>query len=127
LDPSIPVLGNAPFIVDRKDGSIHLTGTAYPIEQYLKSYIRVGRTYPFAVAEEIVVLYGSKPGLLKISLTKLIRSATAKGLAEAKRCTDDLLEGKPVPLPFPDAIQADDFCEAAHRLGALARRETHWQ
>src|SRR5438477_4178995 len=60
-DESIIVAGNAPFIVDRKDGSIHVTGTAYPTEAYLECYARTGRTYPFAVPEHVVILEGWKP------------------------------------------------------------------
>jgi hypothetical protein len=98
--------GNAPFIVDRNDGSIHVTGTAYPTEQYLESYACVGRTYPFAVPEHVVILDGWKPGMLKISLTKLIRSATGTGLAEAKRCTEGVLAGRSVLLTFASAADA---------------------
>ena len=29
--------GNAPFIVDSRDGSVHVTGTAHPIEGYLEA------------------------------------------------------------------------------------------
>lgn len=61
-DSSIIVAGNAPFIVDRKGGSINVTGTAYPTEQYLESYAHVGRAYPFAVPEHAVILEGWKPG-----------------------------------------------------------------
>jgi len=32
--------GNAPFIVDMNDGSVHETGTAEPIENYLENYRR---------------------------------------------------------------------------------------
>jgi hypothetical protein len=32
------LLGNAPVIVDRDDGSLHVTGTAQPIESYLAKY-----------------------------------------------------------------------------------------
>lgn len=31
--------GNAPLIVDRRDGSIYVTGTAYSYEKYVKEYI----------------------------------------------------------------------------------------
>lgn len=31
--------GNAPIIVDRRDGSVHVTGTAYPHEKYIQDYI----------------------------------------------------------------------------------------
>jgi hypothetical protein len=30
--------GNAPVVVTRKDGQPHETGTAFPLEHYLKSY-----------------------------------------------------------------------------------------
>jgi hypothetical protein len=32
--------GNAPFIVDRTDGSIHPTGTALPLEDYLAAFVK---------------------------------------------------------------------------------------
>jgi immunity protein 35 of polymorphic toxin system len=34
------VAGNAPLIVDRDDGSVHLTGTADPVETYIERYER---------------------------------------------------------------------------------------
>lgn len=125
-DPLILVAGNAPLIVDRKDGSIHVTGTAYPTERYVENYARVGRTYPFAVPEYLVILAGWKPGMLKVSLTKIIRSSTGRELAEAKNCTDEVLAGRSVTLTFPTATAADKFCADAQRLGALARRETRY-
>src|SRR5258708_1111269 len=30
--------GNAPLIVDRADGQIYVTGTAYPLEHYVEEY-----------------------------------------------------------------------------------------
>ena len=32
--------GNAPFIVDKKNGGIHVTGTAKPIENYISDFVR---------------------------------------------------------------------------------------
>ena len=32
--------GNAPILVDRRDGSVHLTGTARPLDDYIDSYVR---------------------------------------------------------------------------------------
>lgn len=32
--------GNAPFIVDRNSGEIHVTGTAKPIEDYIADYVQ---------------------------------------------------------------------------------------
>lgn len=31
-------LGNSPLIVDRADGSLHVTGTARPVEYYIAEY-----------------------------------------------------------------------------------------
>jgi len=39
-DPRHAVAGNAPLIVDRDDGSLHVTGTAQPIEHYIEEYRR---------------------------------------------------------------------------------------
>ncbi|MEP7364165.1 MAG: hypothetical protein ABI972_12990 [Acidobacteriota bacterium] len=125
-DISLTIAGNAPFIVDRSDGSIHTTGTAYPTKLYLDSYARVRRPYPFAVPDHIVVLAHSRPGLLKISLTKAIRHATGKGLAEAKNCTDSLLAGRHVDISFASAQDAEKFRAQAESLGALTRSETRY-
>jgi hypothetical protein len=35
---SYMLAGNAPIIVDRHDGSVHKTGTAYSINHYIKEY-----------------------------------------------------------------------------------------
>ena len=32
------IYGNAPIIVDRADGSVHLTGTSAPVEKYIEEY-----------------------------------------------------------------------------------------
>jgi len=107
-------------------GRSNVTGTAHPLNQYLESYVRAGRTYPFAIPEHIVVLETWKPGILKVSLTKLIRAAAGMTLAEAKRCTDEVLVGKPVTLTFPSTEQADRFCADAQDLGVVAKRETRF-
>jgi hypothetical protein len=38
------VVGNAPLIVDRTDGKLYMTGTAYPVEHYLQEFRRGNRT-----------------------------------------------------------------------------------
>jgi immunity protein 35 of polymorphic toxin system len=35
--------GNAPLIVDRRDGALHGTGTAHPTEHYIRQYLRERR------------------------------------------------------------------------------------
>jgi hypothetical protein len=37
-DPIWKLAGNAPYIVNRLDGALHVTGTARPIEEYIAQY-----------------------------------------------------------------------------------------
>jgi hypothetical protein len=107
-----PRAGNAPFIVDREDGRIHVTGTAFPTEFYLENYARTGVAFPQGLPEHTVILEGWKPGkpvLPKISLTKAIRRATGKGLAESKSCTGSVLSGEDVALMFATTAEAENF------------------
>ena len=39
-DADAMLTGNAPIIVDKRDGSRHETGTSYPIERYRDNYER---------------------------------------------------------------------------------------
>ncbi len=57
-DESVLLAGNAPFIIDRRLGSIRPTGTALPIETYLQTYEATGRTFP--------------PGLPKYAVTSKV-------------------------------------------------------
>ena len=41
-DFSDVIVGNAPIIVSRRDGSLHATGTALPIEIYIENFKRTG-------------------------------------------------------------------------------------
>jgi hypothetical protein len=125
-DVRLQVAGNAPFIVDRKQGSIFPTGTALPTAVYLENYARTGRTFPPGEPEHTVVIEGwapGKPAISKIPLTKAIRAATGTGLAEAKAHTDAVVAGLDVLLMFPSADEANSFCDAVGPLGATVRRE----
>jgi len=121
-DASAIVAGNAPFIVDRSLGSIHPTGTAYPLETYIRTYAATGRTFPPGLPEHTVVIEGwarGNPRIEKIPLTKLIRGARGYTLAEAKACTDEVVEGRDVVFMF----STDTFCQKARGLGASVRCE----
>ena len=125
-DNAMTVAGNAPFIVDRKDGSIHVTGTAHPTQVYVENYALTGTVSPPGIPEHTVVLEGWRPGkppFGKVSLTKAIRAATDKGLAESKRCTDQVLSGEDVALMFSTAQEAEKFVAAVQRLGVVTRRQ----
>lgn len=37
---SAQLAGNAPFLIDRQSGELHVLGTAKPLENYLEDYIK---------------------------------------------------------------------------------------
>lgn len=41
-DFSDVLAGNAPLLISRKDGMLHETGTAYPVEYYIENFKRCG-------------------------------------------------------------------------------------
>jgi len=42
-NPLAMLAGNAPIIVDRRDGSVHETGTALPVDEYVNAFRREWR------------------------------------------------------------------------------------
>ena len=48
------LVGNAPFIIDRRDGSIHVTGTARPTQYYIENYRSTGDPHREKNAESAV-------------------------------------------------------------------------
>ena len=42
---SAALAGNAPIIVSREDGSLHVTGTAFPPERYIENFIATGNPH----------------------------------------------------------------------------------
>ena len=39
------LVGNAPILISRHDGSLHVTGTAYPIDFFIDNFRRTGKTH----------------------------------------------------------------------------------
>ena len=44
-DDRYALVGNAPILISRRDGSLHLTGAAYPIEVFIENFKRTGNTH----------------------------------------------------------------------------------
>lgn len=44
-DDRYALVGNAPILISRRDGSLHETGTAYPIEVFIENFNRTGNTH----------------------------------------------------------------------------------
>lgn len=71
-----------------------------------------------------VRIIGWNRGFQKISHTKLIQAYTGLGIAEAKRVTDDVLEGQQAEVEVDDR-NVEDFLRQVRELGAQAERVTH--
>lgn len=65
-----------------------------------------------------VRITGWRYGLKKVSMTTTIRDALDLGLADAKRCTDRVLDGEVVVLDVPSREAAIALAGALHELGA---------
>ena len=66
----------------------------------------------------VVKVVGWMPGVLTISLIKLVREATGSDLAQAKSMVDELLEGKSFEVTFTDVEAAESFAGRAEAIGA---------
>jgi ribosomal protein L7/L12 len=67
-----------------------------------------------------VKLVGWKPGFRKVSNTKIIREYTGYGLAEAKKCTDDILKNKEVIIANLSDQTAKQLLEEVAKIGVVA-------
>ena len=45
-DEMARAVGNAPLLVDRRSGELHVTGTGRDVEHYIKMYEQFGACYP---------------------------------------------------------------------------------
>ena len=75
---------------------------------------------PTSAMKTTVAITGWSTGLRKASLTSLIQDYAGVGLTAAKRCTDDVLEGRPVVLDVSSHERAAEFCDALRDIGAQA-------
>ena len=67
-----------------------------------------------------VLITGWKPGLLKVSMTTVIKEHTELGLAGSKRVTDRVLDGEQVVLAALSAERAEALATQLVGLGAVA-------
>lgn len=84
--------GNAPVLVDKNTNQLFITGTAYPIERYIKAYSECGD--PHADLSSHIEVYGWENGANKVETMKFIKSISGMGLKESKIVVDRALENK---------------------------------
>lgn len=59
-------------------------------------------------------------GLQKVSMTKCIRHHSRMSLANAKECTDAVLDGQTMIVVLPNLSEAISLAEELNKLGAIA-------
>ena len=107
--------GNAPILIDARNGSLHITGTAYPTDYYLRNYQDTGDTS--IEATPAVELTGWRDGAQKIDGTKLINRSTSLGLAKSKGCIDDALDHTATVIDMDSFEAASKLATELHALG----------
>lgn len=70
-----------------------------------------------------IILKGWKPGLLKVSLVKLLQVQAGLSLTASKQLVDLLLAGESVSIDVATAAQAAQLAEQMIRLGAVCEIE----
>ena len=113
--------GNAPILVDRFDGSTHVTGTARRPEYYIQNYEDTGD--PHIEAIPALVISGWREGAQKIAATRLLNQETQLGLARSKQCVDNALSGIPTTIQISDFDSAIKLRSSLDDLGWIATIE----
>jgi len=114
-NPSDALAGNAPIIIDRRDGSLHETGTAGRLEDFIQNYEDTGN--PHTEAIPALVISGWREGARKIDATRTINHSTNLGLAESKACVDNALDGISTTIEMDDFESATDLQSSLDSLG----------
>jgi ribosomal protein L7/L12 len=121
-DPSNPVAGNGPVIVDRNTGDLYPTGTAYPLAEYVNNFKETGD--PHRRLGRSVTLNDVQCDEHRIEIVKTIRELTHLSLGAAKKFLDDCLDGmKPTVRLESNEIAR----ELARRLTELGMNVTQNQ
>lgn len=68
----------------------------------------------------VVEITGWRVGFLKISCTKTVRASTELGLADSKRVTDAILEGKVQRVTVNSLDAAVQLAQDLNEIGAVA-------
>jgi ribosomal protein L7/L12 len=69
-------------------------------------------------------ILGWRRGLLKISMTHVLREHLPLGLRDAKDCVDNVLDGKVVSFSLDDLAKGGDLAKALEDVGAIVEIES---
>ena len=69
-------------------------------------------------------IIGWRKGLLKISMSHILREYLPLGLREAKDCVDDVLDGKVISFRLDDLAKVEALAKALEEMGAIVEVES---
>lgn len=120
-DEEYMLAGNAPILVDARDGAVHTTGTAYSPDIYIRNYEVCGD--PHIAAVPTLVISRCRAGAQKVGATKLIKENTSLGLTRSKKCVDDADGNIATVIEFSDFDKAVALREELNAIGWEVRNE----
>ena len=107
--------GNAPYIVERKTGMVHETGTADPIEYYIENFEATGD--PYGKPGNGLVIYSAGSNYDLMSATKLLHRQCAMGLMDARQQLQSVIDGNSIELQASDPKAAKELCDCLLEAG----------
>jgi ribosomal protein L7/L12 len=109
------LVGHGPVLVARDSGKVFETGSAFPIEHYVEALNACGD--PYGEPTEKVKIAGWREGANKVEATKLIKSKSGIGLAQAKSIIDSVLENKESVFSVGTVKDAEVVAATLNKLG----------
>jgi ribosomal protein L7/L12 len=83
------LVGQGPVLISREDGRVFETGSAFPIDHYVKAFEACGD--PNGLPTQKVKVIGCNAGANKVQATKCIKAKSELSLSEAKAVIDSAL------------------------------------
>jgi hypothetical protein len=114
------LVGNAPLIVERSSGRLIPTGTAHPVEFYLRNYEATGD--PHLQLGREIELSASTSNADRIAAAKLLSRTCSLSIGDAKRAVDSILHGTAFYPRASTPDKAREVCAALQELGFTARQ-----
>ena len=109
------VAGNAPLIIECESGNVICTGTAMPVEYYIRNYRAIGN--PHVEPVECVRLNGSTAALSSVSAARALCGFANKGILEAMGIAERVKTGEPVLVIPKEGITCDRLLEVVRSQG----------
>ena len=120
-DIRMSLAGNAPIIVERSTGRLLPTGTAHPVEDYVKAFREAGD--PHASLGKAVKLLGWNAPANAVSAIRAMRDYSGATLVDAKRQVESVLGGGSVVFRAASVEAAAAAVAELEGCGFIAKQQ----